>query len=459
MKKMVIFAAFAFILAISFVSAGIISVDKTDLGSTVIAELSYPAVFNFTITNYENPDTFEIYSFNKVTFSPRGTFSLPKGTTVMEVKAYPDKVIRRNLGFYKFEYELRGENLGIYKDSLTIRIVELRDVLTVGTTTLLPSDDRGVIMLKNTQNTNIDNIKVRLQSEFFDVEKEVSFKPYEEVVVDVILDRNKMARLFAGKYVIDVKVEADDASAKTSGIIDYLEQNSISVDQSSSGVIARKTTITKTNKGNVATKAQIEVTKNLVSRLLTTYSMEPMASQRSGLGVRYLWEKELNPGESMSVSATTNYTIPLILIILIVLAVVFTKTYSLQAVNIEKRVSYVKTKGGQFALKVTLHVKAKKHTDNIQVIDKLPEMTKLYEKFGKMPERIDHATRRLFWTIPTLSAGEERVFSYIIYSGLNIVGRFELPNATAVFEQEGKQVEVWSNKAYFAVDTSIRKEF
>jgi hypothetical protein len=184
-----------------------------------------------------------------------------------------------------------------------------------------------------------------------------------------------------------------------------------------------------------------------------------MASKRSGMGVKYIWERDLNPGESFAISTTTNYTIPLILIILIVLVVIFTKTYSLEAVNVEKKVSYVKTKGGQFALKVTLHVKARKHTDNIQIIDKLPEMTKLYEKFGKMPERIDHATRRLFWTIPTLSSGEERVFSYIIYSGLNIVGRFELPNATAVFEQGGKQVEVWSNKAYFAVDTSIRKEF
>ena len=97
--------------------------------------------------------------------------------------------------------------------------------------------------------------------------------------------------------------------------------------------------------------------------------------------------------------------------------------------------------------------------DNIQIIDKLPEMTKLYEKFGKMPNRIDHSTRRLFWDIPRLNKGEERVFSYILYSGLNIVGRFELPAATAVFERDGKTEEVYSNRAFFAVDTATRKEY
>jgi hypothetical protein len=459
MKKEMIISVFALIFAMSFVSAGVLSVNQTDLGSVVISELNNPAIFNFTITNFDASDNFEIYSFNKVTFSPRGTFDLPKGTSTIEVRAYPDESVRRNLGFYKFEYELKGQNSGIYKDFLTIRIVELERVVSIGAVPLLPSDDRAITTLKNNENTNIENMKIGLESDLFDVEKEVSFKPYEEINISVDLDKKKTAKLFAGKYIIDAKVNLDGKSARTSGIIDYLEQNSISIDELKSGVIARKTIITKTNKGNIAAKAQIEVSKDILSRLFTVYSIEPMASKRNGLSVNYLWEKVLNPGESVSVSVTTNYTIPLILVILIVLVVVFAKVYSMQTVSVNKRVSYVKTKGGQFALKVTLHVKAKKHTDNIQIIDRMPEMTKLYEKFGKMPDRIDHATKRLFWNIPRLNSGEERVFSYIIYSGLNIVGRFELPSATAVFEQEGKTVEVMSNKAYFAVDTSIRKEF
>jgi len=459
MKKSIIFGLIALIWMISAVSAAAISINKTDLGSTVISELNNPAVFNFTFINFDESDNFEIYSFNKVSFSPKGTFEIPNGTSVLEVKAFPNEDIRKNLGFYKFEYELKGQTSGIFHDFLMIRIIELENALSVSAAPLLPSDSQIVIMLKNDENTHIEGLKVRLSSDFFEIEKEISFSPYEEINITIDFDKTKTARLFAGKYDVDAVLNPDGRKARITGVLDYLEENSISVDEKTEGFIARKTTITKTNKGNVAAKAQIEITKNIVSRLLTVYSIEPMSSKRSGLSVDYLWEKELNPSESYSILATTNYTIPLILIVLIVLVVVFAKVYSLQAINVEKRVSYVKTKGGQFALKVTLHVKANKHIDNIQIIDKLPDMTKLYEKYGRMPDKIDHATRRLFWNIPRLSAGEERVFSYIIYSGLNIVGRFELPNATAVFEHEGKQVEVWSNKAYFAVDTVIRKDF
>ena len=455
MKKEIFLVFFGLILAMSFSAA--ISVNTTDLGSVVIAELNNPAVFSFTITSGMN-DNFEIYSFNGVTFSPRGTFEVPAGVSNVEIKAYPSNDIRKNLGFYKFDYEMKGRD-STYKDSLMIKIVELDNVISIDSAPLLPSDNKAVITLKNNENTNIEDMKIGLESDLFEAKREISFKPYEQVNITVDIDKKKTGKLFAGKYIIDAEINLDGKSAKTSGIIDYMEENSISVDEAHSGAIARRTTVTKTNKGNVAAKAQIEVSKDIISRLFTVYSIEPLASKRSGLGVRYDWEKTLNPGESYSITVTTNYTIPLILVVLIVLVVVFAKVYSVQAVNVNKKVSYVKTKGGQFALKVTLHVKAKKHTDNIQVIDRLPEMTKLYEKFGKMHDRIDHATKRMFWNITRLNAGEERVFSYIIYSGLNIMGRFELPNATAVFEQEGKQVEVWSNKAYFAVDTSIKKEF
>lgn len=458
MKKGVYLLIFASILLLSFVSAANLEINKTDLGSVVIAELNNPAVFNFTIDNYGPKDMYEIYSFLGATFSPRGTFELPAGVSTLEVKVYPDKEVRKNLGFYKFEYELRGQNSGIFKDFITIRIVELQNVISIDSMALLPSDKEATILLKNKENTNIENMKIHLTSDFFDVEKEVSFKPNEEILVPIEINKEKVSKLFAGKYVINGEINLDNAEAKISGILDYQEENSVSVDKYSSGVIARKTTITKTNKGNVATDAEIEVSKDIVSRLFSVYSIEPMVSDRNGLNVNYIWKKTLNPGESISINVTTNYTMPLILLILVVLVVVFAKVYSVQSVNISKRVSYVKTSNGQFALKVTLHVKASKHTDNIQVIDRLPEMTKLYEKFGRMPDRIDHATKRLFWNIPRLNSGEERVFSYIIYSGLNIVGRFELPSATAVYESEGKQMESISNKAYFAVDTSIRRD-
>ena len=127
--------------------------------------------------------------------------------------------------------------------------------------------------------------------------------------------------------------------------------------------------------------------------------------------------------------------------------------YARTQVVAHKSVVYVRTKGGQFALKVRLRVKARSAVTGVQIIDRLPGMTKMYEKFGIQPTKIDAATRRIFWNIDKLAAGEERVFSYILYSNLNIVGRFELPAAIVIFEHKGKIEEVHSNRAFFVSET------
>ena len=71
-----------------------------------------------------------------------------------------------------------------------------------------------------------------------------------------------------------------------------------------------------------------------------------------------------------------------------------------------------------------------------------------------MPDKIDPATKRLFWNLDRLNAGEERIYSYIIFSKVRVVGRFELPAATAVYLREGKTENVLSNRAFFVSETA-----
>ena len=81
-------------------------------------------------------------------------------------------------------------------------------------------------------------------------------------------------------------------------------------------------------------------------------------------------------------------------------------------------------------------------------------MTQLYEKFGIRPDHIDHATRRLLWRIPKLNAGEERIYSYVIYSKVRVIGRFELPAAMASFKHAVETHQVVSNRTFFVAETS-----
>ena len=454
MKKLLFFLI-ALIILISFVSSiPNLEIEKIDRGSVIIAEPNNPAIFDFKIDNKGGADNFQIYSLVGVSLTPIGTFNLPQGISTIEVQVYPSEEIKKIRGFTNFEYQLKGRDSGIFKDTIEIKIVPLEETLEIDVLPISPGDKNATLVVKNRQNANLNNLEISLESPFFEESISVSLKPLEQKEISLKINKEDSRKLTAGSYVFSYEIKAENAKAELSGLIDYLEKEGTSVNTNTQGIIIRKTTITKTNQGNTETSALIEIKKGIISRLFTTNSPNPTLIDRTGLSVNYIWEKPLAPQESLEVKSTTNYTIPFIMAILIVIITFLVKIYSQTPLTITKKVSPVKTKGGEFAVKVTLKIKTRKHVDKIQLIDTLPRMTRLFEKFGKKPDKIDHNSGRLFWNVDRLSKGEERVYSYIIYSKLNVVGRFELPSATAIYEHEGKTLEVFSHKAFLVSENS-----
>ena len=90
MKKGLILLMFV-MLILPLAAAGNLEVEKVDKGSVIISELNNPAVFEFTITNKGPSDNFEIYSLLGISMSPKGTFEVPSGKSVVEIKVYPNK--------------------------------------------------------------------------------------------------------------------------------------------------------------------------------------------------------------------------------------------------------------------------------------------------------------------------------------------------------------------------------
>jgi len=452
-KKSLVFAIIFLSLLIPLSSA-VLEVEKSAKAEVVIPELNNPAIFELNIKNVGQPDTFEIFSLVGVTMDPRGAFELNTGDNPLEVKAYLSEDIRNNIrGFFKFEYQIKGTNSGLFKDMLTVNLVPLAETVEISVDDIRPGDSEAVINVANRQNAQIDGLKLSFNSAFFSYEGNVSLTPYGVSKIRAKLDRTLVSKLSAGDYIMTDIIGMEDASVKAETPIVYISKEDVSETRTSVGFIIRDTKITKANRGNVPVSAEITLSRDILTRLVTTYSVEPTSSNRGGVFVDYSWSKDLLPGEYYSVTVTTNYTFPFVLIILIVLVVVLVRIFTQRSLMVTKRVSLVKTKGGEFALRVRLHVKARKGISNVQVIDRLPGMTKLYEKFGAKPDKIDPATRRLFWSISKLAAGEERVFSYIVYSKVSMVGSFELPATTAVYEEDGKTHEVLSNKTFFVANT------
>lgn len=449
-KRIEVFAVvLALFLLVPLVNASI-SVEKTDKGSVVISELNNPAVYDFTITNDGPTQSAEIYTLIGVVMTPRGTFEVPSGNSTVEVKAYPTSDMRQRSGLYNVQYQIKGSEFGIFNDQITFEVVNLKDALAISAQNLRITDSQATVTVKNLKNTNLDNLGIHTVSSFFDSMINVSLRPYEEVNVSVPVNMEKAKALLAGPYVVLSEIDFAGVHTRIEGVINYLEKEDVLVTQSSSGWIIKDATITKTNVGNKRVVAHVEMTKDIVSRLFTTFSVEPTSVSRHGIFVDYAWDQEIAPAAALAVTSTTNYTVPFVLIVLVLFLAFVVWAYTRTNVVVTKKVSLVRTRGGEFALKVGVHVRARKHVDNVQIVDRLPSGTKIYEKFGTRPDKIEESTRRLFWNIRTMNSGEERVFSYIIYSKLKIVGTFELPAASALFEKDGKMHEVISNRAFFA---------
>ncbi len=456
MKKRIILSAFllAFFI-IGCVSALDISVEKTEVVPVFVSELNKPALFDFAITNNGASEPIEIYSLVGVSFEPRGTFNLPVGESVVSVKAFPGESARKKEGYYTFEYQIKGIGDDIFKDKLTIKIVKLKDVLQIEPQNIKYGDEKAVIKVRNAQNMPVENATLRIKSVFFDDGRTFSLKPFESIEIKLPIDSGSVKDLASGPYVVSSEIEMDGVSAEMKDNVNYVEQQNIVTEKSTSGWIIRTTTIKKTNEGNLAVPDKIEITKNVLTRLFASFSVEPLATERRGLLVYYRWEQELKPAESWSVWVRTNYTLPLVLIVLIIFSALAVYLYSRTSLFMSKRCSFVRTRGGEFALKVMLHVKARKSVDNIEIFDRIPMAMKLYDKAG-MPHQFDERTGRLTWKIDRLNAGEERVFSYIIYSTIRIVGRLELSPAVAHFAQDGKKIYVNSNRTYFVSEIHPR---
>ncbi len=453
-KMMAILSAFIVLLiTVSSVSASLAILEKRDQGSVIIAELDNPALFDIVISNTGDTEDAEIYTLTGISMTPRGTFEIPSGSSLLSVQAFLPASARRVTGPYVFEYQIKGARSGIVRDTMAITIVDLKDTLSIEPASFKPSAETVRIVLKNRQNTHISDLKIRLASEFFAAEQTLSLKPYESTVVTIPLDQEKIKSLTAGKYIVKGDIILQDARATIEGALDYLEEKDLTILTQTSGFLVRQKIITRTNEGNIPITDSIDGSRDILTRLFTAYSREPITAERHALYVDYLWQKELQPGEAWTLMTTTNYTFPFLLLILIVASGYFAHRYSRTQVIAHKKVTHVQTKTGQFAVKVQIAVRARTDVKNVQVIDRLPGMTKLYDKFGSKPHKLDPMTRRIFWNIEHLRAGEERVISYIIYSTVSIVGRLELPPALIVFEHAGSLHEVPSNRAFFLAET------
>ena len=290
------------------------------------------------------------------------------------------------------------------------------------------------------------------------MEKEVSLNAYESKSFNIELNREDFDKLNAGFYTLNAKVNYKTESANIEGKIEFKEKDLLETKSKDYGFFIVTNVIDKSNEGNTVVNSETTIKKNIFTRLFTTYSPEPTQVEREGTKVYYTWIQKLNPGESIEITVKTNWLLPFLLIFFFVTLIYFTRKYVTQKVQVKKRVSFVKAKGGEFALKVTLIAEAREFVENVRIIDRLPPLVKMFERFGgELPDKISKDKKRLEWHYNYLDAGEKRVMTYIVYSKVGVLGKFALPGAICRYQKEGKEKESNSNKAFFISEQKDRR--
>ena len=457
MKKR-FFGLIILMMILPLMSATSLQVEQKTDDVAMILGLDMPAMFDLEIKNLGGGENVMFYNFYGSDTLPKGTVLLNGwDTTNVQVGVYPRDDLKQE-GRITFDIYIKGENGDSQTFPLTMIIMKLENALEVGAEEFKPDSNTVSVYVKNLANFNFNNMIVKFESPFFKLEKTISLSPYEKESFEIALNQDEFRDLMAGFYTLKAEIETNEKIVNLDGVMKFSEKDIVTSSQDEYGIIIHTKKISKVNEGNVISASSTVLKKNIVSRLFTTFSPEPDLVERKGLSVYYTWEKTLKPGESLQITVKTNWLLPLLAVLLIVAIVILTKQFSKTNLSLRKKVSFVRAKGGEFALKVSIIVNARKFVERVNIVDRLPPLVKLHERFGgEMPKKVDEANRRLEWHFDRLQEGESRIISYIIYSKVGVLGKFALPTTTAIYEKDGAVHEAESNHAFFIAD-QIRKE-
>jgi len=457
MKKMVVLLIMLFLIS-PLIFALNLEVEKQSTNEVIILDLNDPAVFDLQITNLGASENIKFYSFFGQDLEPKGYITIgSKDTQDVSLKIYP--VDKLKSGYYTFDYFIKNDEGQEISQSLTVNAIDFEDAFEIGSAEFDSESKTLNIYIYNKVNFNFENISVVFSSPFFEFSREFALGPNQRNDFTITLNKDDFKKLMAGYYTFEANVEAKGVEATVEGTLKFSEKDILTTNKKTYGVIINTNVIEKTNEGNTLAKTETVIKKNIISRLFTHFSPEPNLVEREGFSVYYTWNSEIPPGEVLKITVRTNWLLPLAIILLVVLVVILVKKTSNRNMILKKKVSFVNAKGGEFALKVMILVEAKNFIEKISIIDRLPFLTKIHEKFGgEYPSRIDEKNKRIEWNFERMQPGERRVFSYIIYSKIGVLGKFALPPVNAVYEREGKVKETQSNQAFFMLEPRARKD-
>ena len=446
MKKLLFLVAVLF--CASFAFAMNVSYDYDY--DVMVRGLDTPINMNMKVTDAES-GFYSVYTLSDLSIYPGSVFRIDENDFEKEFVISARDAFDVE-GKYAFTHTLNQKGVEKFDKKFVVDFVDLSDIIEIGSESVNFETGEIVFYVKNLEKVNVENVSVEFSSALFDESKVISLGPEKKIEISVYADPKVLKKTRAGTYLITAIFETSLGDMEVSGNLYLGEQKGITSTEDVSGVLVRSKVISKVNVGNVVESVNSYATQDIFSRLFTTFSVEPTLVERDGFYVYYTWtEDKLLPSEVFTVKLKTSYYLPFLIVAFLIGLGTLLKRYSDAKVEVKKNVSHVRTKSGEFALRIQISVKARRSVENAVLADRVPAMVRIYNKFDEhnKPDKVDSKSRSLHWYVGDLKSGEERVFSYVVYSKVGIVGKFILPEAKVAYEKDSKKMKNVSNKVYF----------
>lgn len=411
-------------------------IEKKPIRNVWIKEYeNFPLIYELQIKSKFGAN-YKFFSLLDVLISPSQIY-INQSPQTINLSFYIRKDLPPNK--YTYTYYIKNVDTGeIIKDSFTFEVVNAKDIFSFSIQEKINKDDKSFkLKIKNKFNLNFDNITLRIYNNFIDSSFDLSIRPFEEKEIDVNIKENVKEEWCGAKDVkIDIILYGKGYTfEKQIWLEEYRE---IKTEEKTESIfLGKKIYVKKTNLGNNVTEAIISIKLNSFEKIFAKGNTKAEIKKEKDFYV-YVFKKNLKPGESFEVEMSINYQwlliIPLIIIIIIILLIL-----RKEEVVVKKDVKRVKTKSGEFALRVFLSItnKTRESLKEVAILDYLPLSLKFYEFGLTLPDKVEG--NKLYWVLGEIPAGETRSISYLCYSKIRYEGRMVMPRAKIKYLLRGKK--------------------
>ncbi len=385
----------------------------------------------FTLLDWElkaNPSTLKIF--------PRSTAT--STLTLAPLFDLPSKTY----GILLLIYSPTNEDIKL-QHLVTINLVDYINLLK--TKFVLPNaiDSRKDAIIKldleNKYNILLENLNVKIYTDFFETERTINLNPYEKRTETFIVKFKEEVE--AGEYPLNLLIKKDEnvVTDFTDTMRIGLRSDIREAEDKKSGFLISRITLTRTNEGNEVSSETYSLELSPLRKLFTYSKPSPTTVIKGAETYTLIWNFDIAPGESQTIIATTNYVIPVVLLIVLAVILYLIITLTKKDLVVDKKVTTITNKD-ESLIRVTLNLynKSNKEIYDVKVMDTLFKLVENPQEFGTMEPKhirktLSNATQ-LIWIIPSIKPEHEVILHYKAKAR----GLHKIPSVLVKYRIDGK---------------------